>query len=100
MRGFPSQRFDDKAAVYYAAELRLIPHYNPFNNWPRVQKYAGIKWLQFAPFLKIGRVAPKWNFSRLHLDMKWDAGLGVRAWARGIVVRIDSAYPMKDLVCK
>jgi outer membrane protein assembly factor BamA len=25
MRGFPTQRFNDKAAVYYAAELRLIP---------------------------------------------------------------------------
>jgi hypothetical protein len=38
MRGFPSQRFNDKAAIYYAAELRLIPEWNPFNNWPRVQK--------------------------------------------------------------
>jgi hypothetical protein len=92
MRGYPSQRFNDKAAVYYAAELRLIPEWNPFEGWPRVQKYVGIKWLQFVPFVEIGRVAPEWGFSRLHSDMKWDAGLGIRAWAQGIVVRIDSAY--------
>jgi outer membrane protein assembly factor BamA len=92
MRGFPTQRFNDKAATYYAAELRLIPEWNPFNNWPRVQKYVGIKWLQFVPFLEIGRVAPEWSFSRLHSDMKWDAGLGIRAWAQGIVIRIDTAF--------
>ena len=92
MRGFPTQRFNDRAATYYAAELRLIPEWNQFNNWPRVQKYVGIKWLQFVPFVEIGRVAPEWSFSRLHSDMKWDAGLGIRAWAQGIVIRIDSAY--------
>ncbi|MGD9079538.1 MAG: BamA/TamA family outer membrane protein [Desulfobacterales bacterium] len=92
MRGFPTQRFNDRAATYYAAELRLIPEWNPFNNWPRVQKYVGIKWLQFVPFVEIGRVAPEWSFSRLHSDMKWDAGLGIRAMAQGIVIRIDSAY--------
>ena len=43
-----------------------------------------------APF--IGRVAKDWNFSDLHSDMKWNAGLGIRAWAQGIVVRIDTAY--------
>ena len=92
MRGFPTQRFNDKAAIYYAAELRLIPEWNPFNNWPRAQKYVGIKWLQFAPFVEFGRVAPNWSFSRLHSDMKWNAGLGIRAWAQGILARIDTAY--------
>ena len=92
LRGFPTQRFNDKAAIYYAAELRLIPEWNPFNNWPRIQKYVGIRWLQFVPFVEIGRVAPEWNFSRLHSDMKWNAGLGIRAWAQGIVVRIDTAF--------
>jgi hypothetical protein len=42
--------------------------------------------------VEVGRVAPEWSFSRLHSDMKWDAGLGVRAWAQGIVIRIDTAY--------
>jgi hypothetical protein len=92
MRGYPTQRFNDKAAVYYSAELRLIPDWNPFENWSWIQKYVGIKWLQFVPFFEIGRVAPEWSFSRLHSDMKWDAGLGLRASAKGIVIRIDSAY--------
>ncbi|MBW2436494.1 MAG: hypothetical protein JRF29_04385 [Deltaproteobacteria bacterium] len=92
MRGFPTQRFNDRAATYYAAELRLIPEWNPFNDWPRVQKYVGIRWLQFVPFVEVGRVAPDWSFSRLHSDMKWCAGFGVRAWAQGIVIRIDTAY--------
>ena len=92
MRGYPSQRFNDKAAVYYAAELRLIPEWNPFVNWKTIQKYVGIQWLQFVPFVEIGRVAPSWNLDLLHSDMQWDAGLGIRAWAKGIVIRIDTAY--------
>jgi hypothetical protein len=92
MRGYPAQRFNDKAAVYYAAELRLIPRWNPFKRWDWLQKYVGILWLQCVPFLEIGRVAPEWSFNRLHMDMKWNAGLGIRAWAKGIVARIDTAY--------
>ncbi|MBW2486840.1 MAG: BamA/TamA family outer membrane protein [Deltaproteobacteria bacterium] len=92
MRGYPSQRFNDRAATYYAAELRLIPEWNPFDKWPRIQKYLGIEWLQFVPFGELGRVAEDWNFSDLHSDMKWCAGFGVRAWAQGIVIRIDTAY--------
>jgi hypothetical protein len=53
---------------------------------------VGIKWLQFVPFAEIGRVAEDWSFSDLHSDMKWDAGLEIRAWAQGIVIRIDTAY--------
>ena len=96
LRGYPSQRFNDKAAVYYAAELRIIPRWNPFNGWPWIQKYVGIQWLQFAPFVEVGRVAPEWNFNTLHSDMKWDVGLGIRAWAKGIVIRIDSAVSDED----
>lgn len=91
MRGYPSQRFNDKAAIYYAAELRLIPEWNPFEAWPKVQKYVGIQWLQFVPFVEIGRVAPEWSFSRLHSDMKWNVGFGLRAMAQGLVIRIDTA---------
>jgi hypothetical protein len=91
MRAFPSQRFSDKASIYYALEYRMIPKWNPFNNWPWLQKYIGIEWLQFVPFLEVGRVAPGWNIKDLHSDMKWDAGLGLRLWAKGLVARIDVA---------
>ncbi len=29
--GYPSQRVNDRAAVYYSAKLRLIPKWNPFD---------------------------------------------------------------------
>jgi hypothetical protein len=91
MRGYPSQRFNDKAAIYYSAELRMIPNWNPFNDWPAVQQLVGIQWIQFVPFVEIGRVAPAWNADELHADMKWSTGLGIRCWAKGIVARIDTA---------
>ena len=91
LRGYPSQRFSDKAAIYYAAEMRFIPRWNPFDGWPWIQQYLGVQWLQFVPFVEIGRVAPEWNIDDLHEDMKWSAGLGVRFWAKGLVARIDSA---------
>ena len=96
MRGFPASRFNDKAAIYYAAELRMIPHWNPFERWKGIQKYVGIQWLQFVPFVEVGMVATEWNLDRLHSDMKWDVGLGIRAWVQGIVIRIDSAYSNED----
>ena len=65
--------------------------WNPFEDWPGLQKYLGVQWLQFVFFGELGRVAPSWNLSELHSDMKWCLGLGIRTWAKGIVVRIDTA---------
>ena len=96
LRGYPSQRFSDKAAIYYAAEMRFIPRWNPFDGWPWLQQYLGVQWLQFVPFVEIGRVAPDWNVDDLHEDMKWSAGLGVRFWAKGLVARIDTAVSDED----
>jgi len=91
MRAYPSQRFSDRAAIYYSAELRLIPRRNPFDAWPRLQRVVGVEWVQVVPFVEVGRVAPSWDATNLHSSMKWDAGVGLRAWAKGIVVRIDAA---------
>jgi hypothetical protein len=41
-------------------------------------------------------VAPSWNIKTLHSDMKWCLGMGVRAWAKGIVARIDTAVSEED----
>jgi len=92
MRAFPAQRFNDKAGIYYAAELRLIPEWNPMEYWPALQQRVGIQWIQLVPFVEVGRVAPDWEFDELHRDMKWDVGCGLRAWARGLVARVDVAY--------
>ena len=97
MRAYPSQRFNDRAAIYYAAEYRVIPRWNPFAGWPWLQKYLEIAWWQWVPFVEVGRVAPSWSLDELHSDMKWDVGFGVRAMAKGLVVRIDTAVSEEGL---
>ena len=42
MRAYPSQRFSDKAAVYYAAELRMVPNWNFFDSLPWLQQHVGV----------------------------------------------------------
>lgn len=97
MRGYPAQRFNDKAAVYYSTELRLIPKWNPFDEWNWIQKHVGVEWVQIVPFFELGRVAPSWNIDELHSDMKWSSGLGIRLWAKGLVVRVDTAFSDEDI---
>jgi surface antigen Omp85-like protein len=96
MRGYPSQRFNDRSAIYYSAELRLTPRWNPFDSWPVIQEQLGVEWLQFVPFVEVGRVAGSYNLSELHSDMKWDAGIGLRAWVKGFVLRVDTAISNED----
>jgi hypothetical protein len=91
MRAYPNARFHDQASIYYAAEYRMIPEWNPWTNMPMVQKFLGIAWWQWVPFVEAGRVASDWDLATLHSSMKWDAGIGVRALAKGIVIRIDGA---------
>lgn len=91
MRAYPTSRFHDQAAIYYALEYRMTPEWNPFEKIDWVKKYLGIEWWQWVPFVEVGRVAPAWDISTLHTSMKWDAGVGVRAMAKGIVIRIDGA---------
>ena len=92
MRGFPTSRFNDHAAIYYAAEYRVIPQWNPFDSMPWVKRHLGIAWWQWVAFAEAGRVAPSWNMNTLNSAMKTDFGLGVRAMAKGLVVRVDLAY--------
>jgi len=100
MKGFPNGRFNDKAAIYYSAEMRLTPHWNPFVNWEWIQEKAGVDWIQIVPFVEIGRVADSWDFSELHEDMQWDAGIGLRASAQGFVVRADTAFSEEQVGVK
>ena len=92
MRAYPSQRFSDKAAVYYAAELRMVPNWNFFDRLPWLQQYVGVEWIQLVGLAEVGRVAPHYVISDLHSDMRWDLGVGVRLWAKGLVVRVDTAF--------
>lgn len=96
MRGYVPQRYNDRSAIYYCLELRLIPEWNPFDSWGWLQNRLGIQWVQFVPFVEIGRVATNWAVDELHNDMNVDAGLGVRIFAKGLVLRIDTAVTEED----
>ena len=91
MRGYPSSRFSDKAAIYYCAEYRVIPNWNPLNGIPYVKKLDS-DWIQGVVFFETGRVAPEWSITTLHSQMKWDAGVGMRVMVKRLVGRLDLAY--------
>jgi hypothetical protein len=97
MRAYPTQRFSDKAAVYYAAELRMVPEWNFLNRVPLLEERVGVEWIQLVGFGEIGRVAPEYDLEALHQDMRWDVGVGLRAWAKGLVVRVDVAFSDEGL---
>lgn len=90
LRAYPTGRYSDKAAVYYSAELRFIPTWNPIRDWPLIRNFTW-RWWQWTGFAEVGRVAPEWDFSELHNNMKWSAGFGFRAMIGSGVARMDIA---------
>ncbi len=91
LRGYSSNRFTDKSAIYYGAEYRTIPQWNPLGaqTW---LKWLDIDWWQWVGFVEAGRVAPEWDFKELNSDLKWDGGFGLRSMMRKVVVRLDFAF--------
>jgi hypothetical protein len=51
-----------------------------------------VDWIMLAPFVEVGRVAERWSPSALHDDMNASAGIGFRAMAKHVVLRLDTAY--------
>ncbi|MCX5851565.1 MAG: hypothetical protein NT072_05860 [Deltaproteobacteria bacterium] len=96
LRGYPLNRFNDRAAIYYAVEYRMTPEWNPFADIEWLQKYFEVAWWQVVPFFEVGRVASSWELNTLHSSMKWDVGVGMRAMAKGLVVRVDMAVSEED----
>ena len=90
LRGYPRGRFNDKAAIYYGAELRLIPRWDPFRTWPFIRNWPW-RWYQIVGFAEVGRVAPSWHIGDLHEDLKWSAGAGLRFMIGGGILRLDFA---------
>jgi hypothetical protein len=80
----------DKSAVYYAAEMRLIPRYQPLRNLPIIN-YFDIDWWQVVPFVEAGRVGPDYNSELFFDDLKFSAGIGFRFMAFRNVFRLDFA---------
>jgi hypothetical protein len=90
MRGYPEGRFSDRSAVYYAAEYRHIPDWNPLRNigWLN-RRNAHVNWLQYVTGLEIGRVADELDPAELHSNMKLGGVVGLRAMVNTLVVRAD-----------
>lgn len=88
MRAYPSRRFHDRSVLYTTAEYRYTPRWNPIGDlsWLRWLK---MDWWQFVGFVEGGRVAN--SYGDLFSDWKIDAGLGIRAFMAGGVVRFDVA---------
>ena len=88
MRGYNTNRFSDKAVIYGTVEYRAILNWNPF----RKNDYlpVTIDWLQVVGFVEAGRVHNRYNFDLLS-DLKYDAGISLRAMAAQVPVRLDIA---------
>ena len=91
LRAYPSDRFNDKAAIYYSAEYRVMPRSNPLGNLSFL-RFFEIDWWQIVGFVEVGRVAPDWRIKTLHTDMQRDIGIGLRAMTLRAVVRLDAAF--------
>ena len=96
LRGYNSYRFNDKAAILYTAEWRVIPKWQPL---PKISwlKFFQIDWWQFVALGELGRVAPDYDLGELHRDMKWDAGPGLRLMVMKAVCRLDVAMGEEGL---
>jgi hypothetical protein len=92
LRGFPTARFNDKAAILYSAELRLVPRWHPLGDVAWIRRFARVDWWQAVGFAELGRVSEHWSVSELHSHMKWSAGVGLRFFVNHLVVRADVAF--------
>ena len=95
MRGFPATRFNDRSAIYYAAEYRHTLNWNPLEDFTLGGR-LDVDWFQLVGYGELGRVAPSWNFDELHSDMKWCLGAGLRVMANNIIVRADFGFSEED----
>ena len=91
MKGYPNNRFNDRAVIYGTAEYRYTLDWNPVAgvNWLR---WLQLDWFQLVPFVEVGRVAPDYDLGELFSDLKFDGGIGIRAMTAGAVVRFDTAF--------
>lgn len=90
MRGYSEGRFNDRSAVYYAAEYRHIPDWNPLRNFGWLnRRNAKVQWLQYVAGVEAGRVADEFDLGELHSDLKVAGIIGLRAMVNTLVVRAD-----------
>ncbi|SDI63893.1 hypothetical protein SAMN04488540_102293 [Ferrimonas sediminum] len=91
LRGYQSDRFHDRNAIYYGAEYRSVPTWQPQGSIPFIDRYY-FPWWQFAAYVGVGRVHDEFDLSTLHQEMNWSAGFGIRFWVENVLARLDIAY--------
>lgn len=91
MRAFEDNRWQDKAAMYYSAEYRVVPDWQPLPDVSWLD-WASIQYWQWVVFAELGQVAPHYNIGDLHDDMRFDAGFGLRGMIHKAVCRLDIAF--------
>jgi len=91
LRGYPSYRFNDKAAIYYSIEYRHMLRWNPVKRYDWLS-FIPLDQLQLVGFGELGRVADDWSLGELHSDMKGNVGLGLRAMLNKGIIRLDAAW--------
>ncbi|MEN7973577.1 MAG: BamA/TamA family outer membrane protein [Verrucomicrobiota bacterium] len=88
LRGYPSNRFHDKAAIHYSAEYRVMPEWQPFSEIGLLDPLK-VRWWQIVGLVEVGRVAPSWDIGTLHSKMKYDVGIGLRGMFHASIGRLD-----------
>jgi len=91
MRAYEDNRWQDKAAIYYSAEYRVVPEWQPLlkQEW---LKWAAIQYWQWVVFAEAGQVAPHYNINDLHEKMRLDAGFGLRGMIHKALCRLDISF--------
>jgi hypothetical protein len=90
MRGYSEGRYNDRSAVYYAAEYRHIPDWNPLGRFGWLnRRNAHVQWMQYVVGVETGRVADEFDLGDLHSEMKLCGILGLRIMVNTLVVRAD-----------
>jgi len=89
MRGYNTDRFSDKAAIYGTAEYRAVLDWNPFRKNDYIP--VTVDWFQLVGFIEAGRVNDRYS-NDLFNNMQFDAGISLRAMAAQTPVRFDIAY--------
>lgn len=90
MRGYESDRFQDKAAVAYTAEYRMTPRWQPLDD-VHLLRWAKPRYWQWVLFAEAGRVAPHWDPDTLHEDILFSGGVSLRGMFHQSVGRLDVA---------
>jgi outer membrane protein assembly factor BamA len=97
LKGYEAARFHDRSMIYYSAEYRFTPNWNPLPKVPVMNWFNVPAWYWVA-FAEVGRVADQYNLATLHRDMKYSLGLSLRIMMEGVVLRGDIASSGDDNV--